>query len=395
MTNDLYPPEFVNDSLESHFSRLWSGTRAIYVTVCALLTAALVALPLVRVDVTVRSGGIVRPMTERLEVRARTSGILQRVHILQGQQVRSGDVLAVVQAPAETERLALLNLQLRDKEDEIAALRVLAASRGAPVELGSILVAKRRQEYAQYRSELGEAQLQEERLLGNLTRARKLREQHFLPDSALEDITSQWQQAHSRATTITERYGATWHADLAALERDVQSVRGEVDQLHSGEALNTVAAPSDGTVAEAQSLAPGSFVQAGDRLAVVSPTASLVAELQVAPRDVGLLHTGMPARLQVDAFDYTEWGQVTGRILEISDDYVTVDNRPMFRVRCSLDQDQLRLRSGVTGRLKKGMTLQGRFLVARRSVFQMLYQNVNDWLNPLGASDSSTHTGQG
>jgi membrane fusion protein, peptide pheromone/bacteriocin exporter len=395
MTNDLYPSEFVDDSLESHLARLWSDSRAIYVAVCLLLTAALVSLPLIHVDVTVRSLGIVRPMTERLEVRARTSGILQRVHIQQGQQVHSGDILAVVQAPTELEHLALLTAQLRDKEDEIAALRVLAASHGVPVDVSRIFVAKRRQEYAQYRSELSEAELQEERLQGNLTRARALREQHFLPDSALEDITSQWRQAHSRATTITERYGASWHADLAALERDVLNVRSEMGQLHSGEALNTVAAPSDGTVAEAQSLAPGSFVQAGDRLAVVSPTASLVAELQVPPRDVGLLRAGMPARLQVDAFDYTEWGQVTGHILEISDDYVTVDNRPMFRVRCSLDQDQLRLRNGASGHLKKGMTLQGRFLVARRSVFQMLYQNVNDWLNPMRTSEPSTQAGEG
>jgi HlyD family secretion protein len=87
--------------------------------------------------------------------------------------------------------------------------------------------------------------------------------------------------------------------------------------------------------------------------------------------------------MQVDAFNYLDWGSVHGRILDISDDFLLVDGRPAFRVRCAMAEGRLSLKNGVTGRLKKGMTLQGRFLVARRSLFQLLYDNVNDWLNPM------------
>jgi HlyD family secretion protein len=51
-------------------------------------------------------------------------------------------------------------------------------------------------------------------------------------------------------------------------------------------------------------------------------------------------------------------------------------------VKCVLDQDHLALKNGFQGRLKKGMTLQARFFVTERSLFQLLYDDVNDWLNP-------------
>ncbi len=42
----------------------------------------------------------------------------------------------------------------------------------------------------------------------------------------------------------------------------------------------------------------------------------------------------------------------------------------------------LALPNGLRGDLKKGLTLSVRFLVARRSMLQILYQDVSAWLNP-------------
>jgi HlyD family secretion protein len=48
-----------------------------------------------------------------------------------------------------------------------------------------------------------------------------------------------------------------------------------------------------------------------------------------------------------------------------------------------LDNPILRLKSGQEGEIKKGMTFNARFVIARRSLFQLLYDKVDDWLNPL------------
>jgi len=44
----------------------------------------------------------------------------------------------------------------------------------------------------------------------------------------------------------------------------------------------------------------------------------------------------------------------------------------MFEV-CSLGQKFLELKNGYPGKLNKGMTLQARFVVTRRSLWQLIY----------------------
>ncbi|HET6228537.1 MAG TPA: HlyD family efflux transporter periplasmic adaptor subunit [Longimicrobiaceae bacterium] len=379
MSDTLYPPDFLEDSVEGHFARSSRGSRTVYTAVWVLVLGSLAALPLLKVDIAVASPGIIRPATEKTEVRAGASGILERVGIAKGQRVKRGDVLAVVGAPDAASRLALLESQVAERTREMDDLRRLTAG-GDP---GALSVGRRRQEYAQFRAELDDARLQEQRQDGDLRRGRALHDQKLLADGEMDQLELQARQARARTVALTERYAGGWQADLATLRQETEQLRSQAEQLRSQSALFTVTAPEAGTVEEAASLAPGSFVAAGDRLAVISPTAALVAEMQVAPRDVGMLRVGMPVRMQVDAFNYLDWGSVHGRILDISDDFLLVDGRPAFRVRCAMAEGRLSLKNGVTGRLKKGMTLQGRFLVARRSLFQLLYDNVNDWLNPM------------
>ena len=51
-----------------------------------------------------------------------------------------------------------------------------------------------------------------------------------------------------------------------------------------------------------------------------------------------------------------------------------IDNKPFFKVRCLLDKKQLHLNNGFTGDLKKGMTLQARFLVNNSPTNKMTSQ---------------------
>jgi HlyD family secretion protein len=94
----------------------------------------------------------------------------------------------------------------------------------------------------------------------------------------------------------------------------------------------------------------------------------------------------MPVRMMIDAYDYNSWGVAAGHLISISHDATVVDHQAVYTVRASLDQDALTLRNGVRGRIQKGMSLQARFLVAERSVFDLLYDRVDSWLNPTLAS---------
>jgi HlyD family secretion protein len=39
-------------------------------------------------------------------------------------------------------------------------------------------------------------------------------------------------------------------------------------------------------------------------------------------------------------------------------------------------------KNGVTGTLKKGMYVSSRFMITERSLFDLIYQKMDDWANP-------------
>lgn len=47
-----------------------------------------------------------------------------------------------------------------------------------------------------------------------------------------------------------------------------------------------------------------------------------------------------------------------------------------------MDKDFLLHKRGLKGNLKKGMTVSAHFTIARRSLFDLLYQKMDDWINP-------------
>jgi adhesin transport system membrane fusion protein len=56
----------------------------------------------------------------------------------------------------------------------------------------------------------------------------------------------------------------------------------------------------------------------------ISPTAGdLVLELKVMPVDIGSLKVGLPASIKLDAFDYSIYGSLQGKLDYISSDTLT------------------------------------------------------------------------
>ena len=379
----LYPGEYGEDSIERHLARHSSRSQVIYLTIVLVVLVAIASLPLIKVNVSVQSAGIIRPLTEKHELKARTTGVVEKVLVRQNQAVKAGDPLLILHAGRLGIRDRLLDTKLAETRRDIQDLGMLTGS-GAPLGLadGRFRSARYRQEYARYVNTVRENQLKQGNVQREVERAHALFERSLIPRTELEDRQFQLSQLRAEASLLRERQLADWQAALSGNRTELGELLSQQADVADESAYFTVTAPVTGTVEQVAGVSPGSFVQSGESLAVISPSSSLVADIYVSPRDIGLLRVGAPVRIQVDAFNYTDWGFVTGRVQEISSDFTMVGEQPVFTVKCALHQDHLTLKNGFSGRLKKGMTIRARFVIARRSLFQMLYDDVNAWLNP-------------
>ena len=89
----LLPNEWIENSIETYIYQHTTKSQVIYWVVLAAITATIIALPFVYVDISVQGGGVVRPVTEKTEIKAAITEYVDSVFVREGQQVRKGDVL--------------------------------------------------------------------------------------------------------------------------------------------------------------------------------------------------------------------------------------------------------------------------------------------------------------
>jgi multidrug resistance efflux pump len=149
-----------------------------------------------------------------------------------------------------------------------------------------------------------------------------------------------------------------------------------------------VYSPVDGICAKPERLTEGLKVSAGQQLIEILPLGDLRVECNIPSQGMGLLREGLPCRVQIDAYNYNQWGMLEGTLTGISDNPVTTFQGVFYKAYCSLDRDYLELKNGYKGYLKRGMNANCRFIVNQRSVFNLLYDKIEEWINPLNGQPS-------
>jgi HlyD family secretion protein len=297
--------------------------------------------------------------------------------------------LAIVRASGVETQARLLRARADEERRAIADLVRLTARGAAASSAAAFRTSRYREEFGQLAHERAERTLAIERAAGELARVRELLERRFAAPSEVEAREFELARARAEESLLEQRTRSRWESELAAARMRLEELESRLQELSEERSLHTIRSPVGGTVEQVAALSPGSYLQAGEQLAVISPDTTLVADVYVTSRDIGMLRIGTTAQLLVDAFDYNAWGAVAARVTQISDDFVLLDRRPVFKVRCELERSELVLANGVRGALRKGMTLQARFLVSHRSLLQLLHDDLSSWLDPVRSTASA------
>jgi Multidrug resistance efflux pump len=174
-----------------------------------------------------------------------------------------------------------------------------------------------------------------------------------------------------------------WQSDLTIRKNDSVKLLADLKQCSEELTNRIVLAPISGEIIQSSDMQTGSIVTSGQKIAEISPDGEMVATCFVKPADIGLIHEKQKVKIQVDAFNYNEWGMLEGDIIDISDDMIIENgSTAYFRVKCKPEKTFLSLKNGYKADIKKGMSLNTRILVIRRSLYHLLFDKVDSWFNP-------------
>jgi hypothetical protein len=207
--------------------------------------------------------------------------------------------------------------------------------------------------------------------------------QEIIPKSEYENSLFILNSEKDNLNQIFISQKSSWQNDLTMRKNDSVKLLADLKQCLVELANRIVIAPTSGEIIQSSDIQSGSIVTPGQKIAEISPEGELIATCFVKPSDVGLIHENQKVKIQVDAFNFNEWGMLHGTIIDISDDMI-IENGSVayFRVKCKPEKKFLSLKNGYNAEIKKGMSLNTRILVTRRSLYHLLFDKADKWFNP-------------
>lgn len=380
MKNQILPVEVLENSAATYLPKVTVKSRAIYATILFSIIGLLILMPIIKVDVTVTSAGQVTTEFGRSEIKSLSSGTLAEVKIKDNQPVNKDQILFVVTSIALDTQLTINKGQQEEKEKYIKDLEQLTDNYNSAAPLSALY----KQELRSFKENLRIKERQRAYAMNGVRRLRKLYNKGSASRVELENVEIELNRATGEIQNFRSEKLNKWQSDLATLRSETKSLQSQAQQMNEQKGMSTIKAPMAGSIQLTSGKTAGSTIQAGESLAILSPDSNLLAECYVTPRDIGLIREGMKVKFQIDAFNYNEWGMISGQVADVAKDFVMEQNQqPIYKIKCKLDKKELQLKNGYTGKLKKGMSMRGIFVVTRRSLMQLLYDNVDDWLNPV------------
>ncbi len=384
MADKLFPAEIAAYTAEYHFNKHNPRTLIIYQLLLLLLAVSGIALFFIEVDVSVKGVGILRAVQENHSVKAIVSGRIEEVLVAENQRVEAGQVMARIRTDILDQEKGHLVSQQADLGGQMADLQKLTGllQRRNLKQRPSLSSAMYNQQFTLFWQRAHKLQSQLDLASKNYERYARLYGNRVISAAEYDEASHRHQQAKTELELAYDEQAALWQQDLNALRLKTGELGARINQVNKEQELYVLQAPAAGNLQSVRGLQQGSMIGVNEMLAEISPDSGLIAEAYVLPKDIGYLKVGTAVNLQIEAYDYNQWGMASGEVQSISADIFTDREQPYFKVRCRLNEASLTLKNGYEGRLHKGMTLQARFFVTRRTLFQLLYDKADDWLNP-------------
>jgi hemolysin D len=318
--------------------------RAIGATIIALFCVALIWATFGHVDIVASASGKVVPSGRVKLIQPFETGVVRAIHVRDGQSVKAGELLIELD-PSIT---AAERAQKEAERDTIAAvIDKLEASE--PIIAQRVAIWKI---------------LTDQRLGSKLT---------YL--ETLQLLTENQKDTAIQKSRLVEANAAV-EAITARMKRQI------------------LTAPVDGVVQQLAVHTVGGVVTPAQQLAVVVPSdVVLEIEAMVPNREIGFVHVGQDVQIKVDAFNFTRYGLLHGRVLSVSQDAIvrdvppdkTKDNTPgaestssepkgqelNYAVRVTLDRTRIQV-DDTLANLAPGMAITAEIKTGSRAVITYL-----------------------
>nr|WP_315252316.1 HlyD family efflux transporter periplasmic adaptor subunit [uncultured Flavobacterium sp.] len=365
------------NTLENLIAKNKTKSISIYLVIVLAIVVFLVLLPIIKIDISSQSRGLIRSTTDNVTLSSLVNGKVTFVLLKNNQVVRQGDTLVrLTQENLDTEKATNKELSI-DLQERIRDLSLVVLGKNTMLKTPDI-----QQEWYSYLSKKSELQSKITQAKSNFYRNKTLYDKGVIAQAEFEKYTFELTFSKQAVSTYEKNQLSIWENKKRDLEEQLKNLEGKLENIKVESQNYYIIAPLTGTIENYSGIQTGSFLNASQSIATISATDKLIVESTVSPNDIGLIQKNQKVKFQIDAFNYNQWGLLEGKVIDIDHNITIQGEQAFFKVRSALNTTTMKLQSGYKTQVTKGMTLTTRYIITKRSLFDLLFDKVDDWLNP-------------
>ena len=377
----FFPFKLIEHSKEDIVAKMSTRSQVIYITVVLFTIATVISLPLIKMDVVTSAKGIIKSVQNNNRITSLVNGQVTQSKIQENQFVKKGDTLLVLDDSQLKSKIQHQLLQIEQHNESLDDLKKLLQI-DSSFELGGLGTPAYRQEALHFLQQKEELLIQKNHLKDQLNLQKELYATSTIAKTQLQQSKHEYALMENRLFAYEQQKLSKWADELRQVKNSLETLLFSTNQLQIELESYIIRAAMDGYLINVENIQPGNFLSVNRTIGQISADHTYRIEAYLSPAKIGLIQKGMDVKFQVDAFNYNQWGLADGYVDEISKDLIQNDQQYAFVVYCHLGQEELCLKNGSCANLTKGLTVNARFLIARRSLGQLLYDQVDDWFNP-------------
>lgn len=264
---NILPSEFIKNGMDIYLSKHAKTSRNIYLLVLFVIVFALVLLPFIYVDVSVRESGIIRPAAEKTEITASITEWVDSVYVREGKNLKSGDTILTF-IPANPDfQIEYRQKRLKDLNEHLEDLQFLVKN----LVPNTFCSAAREQEYLLHIQRVQEYTTVLSKAETDLKRHRTLYDKGIISGEEYENYQYEYNKAENSLVTLKNNQLSQWQNDLNTCSNSMAELKAAVHHELKEKDRYVVTAPVGGALDRFHGIYKNSLVQSGSLLAVISP----------------------------------------------------------------------------------------------------------------------------
>ena len=339
-----------------------------------------------QIDQVINAQGQVIANSKTQIVQSADGGVLTALKVQEGDEVKQGQIIATLekdramasysesQGKVTSLRMTVDRLQAELSEKELHYDKSLSENYPDLVDAQLNLFNRRRQTYNEQLQVLKDnVRLAEQELNMNLP----LEKFGDISKADILRLRRSLNEAKGNLIALKNKYFQDASAELNKAQEDLNSQEQTLADRKQLLEHTDIIAPATGIVKSIRVTTLGGVVRQGDEILQILPTESdLIIEAKIKPADMAFIRTSLPAKVKLDAYDYSIFGSMNGSVSYVSADALTEDTKAgpttYYRAKINIGESQFKGNSAKDIEVKPGMTATVDIKTGSRSILSYI-----------------------